>query len=354
MFGLGFLLFEAVWGALADRVGYGAPLIASQVLYAVGLFFLARAGSVTTIAIAYLITSGTMVAAGPVGRSFLGTTLPPRLRATGLAFIAAMWIFSSALGSGAGGLLIERISITEVLYIAAVLPLVSAVLLWMVFRGYPRKRSLWGEGEPPAAQAAGRRAFIRVLAITAAIVLLAEIGAGGETALLPLLVTNHLNLSAANAGTALFLLGIFTGILLVPGGIASDRLGRRPTMVVGGLLSAAGFAVYALAGSFAMVVVGAALRALGSALVWPAATAWISEAAPQRRHALTMGLFGEFENLGVTIGPLAGGIVWAQYGIQAAFVAYGVTAVLVAIVSALAVGGRASAVRAPDVAVTRS
>jgi predicted MFS family arabinose efflux permease len=67
-----------------------------------------------------------------------------------------------------------------------------------------------------------------------------------------------------------------------------------------------------------------------------------------------MGLFGEFENLGVTIGPLAGGIVWAQYGIQAAFVAYGVTAVLVAIVSALAVGGRASAVRAPDVAVTRS
>jgi MFS family permease len=340
MFGLGFLLFEAVWGALADRIGYGAPLIASQVLYAVSLFFLARAGSVITIAIAYLITSGTMVAAGPVGRSFLGTTLPPRLRATGLAFIAAMWIFSSALGSGAGGLLIERISITDVLYIAAVLPLVSAGLLWLVFRGYPRRRSPWGEDEPPAAQAAGRRAFIRVLAITAAIVLLAEIGAGGETALLPLLVTNHLNLSAADAGTALFLLGIFTGILLVPGGIASDRLGRRPTMVVGGILSAAGFAAYALAGSFTVVVVGAALRALGSALVWPAATAWISEAAPQRRHALTMGLFGEFENLGVTIGPLAGGIVWAQYGIQAAFVAYGVTAVLVAIVSAIAVGGR--------------
>ena len=345
MFGFGFFLFEAVWGALADRFGYGAPLIVSQVLYAVALFFLARAGSLTAIALAYLIASGTMVAAGPVGRSFLGTTLPPRLRATGLAFIAAMWIFASAVGAGAGGQLIERTSITEVLYIAAVLPLVCAGLLWLVFRGHRERRGIWGEDESPATQPAGRRDFIRVLAVTAAIVLLAEIGAGGETALLPLLVTNHLNLSAANAGTALFLLGIFTGVLLVPGGIASDRLGRRPTMVVGGILSAAGFAAYALAGSFAAVVVGAALRALGSALVWPAATAWISEAAPQRRHALTMGLFGEFENLGVTIGPVAGGIVWAQFGIQAAFIAYGVTAVLVAIVSAVAVGRRTVAAK---------
>src|SRR6266567_1713426 len=45
MFGFGFFLFEAVWGALADRFGYAAPLILSQVLYAVALFFLARAGS---------------------------------------------------------------------------------------------------------------------------------------------------------------------------------------------------------------------------------------------------------------------------------------------------------------------
>ena len=343
MFGLGFLLFEVVWGALADRVGYAVPLITSQVLYAGALVLLARANTVPTIAIAYLVASATMVAAGPVGRSFLGTTLPPRLRATGLALIAAMWIFSSAVGSGAGGLLIVRSSIREVLYIAAILPLVGAVLLWFVFRGYRETRGIWGvEPESNAADAArpAGESFIRVLAITAVIVLLAEIGAGGETALLPLLVTNHLNLSAANAGTALFLLGIFTGLLLVPGGIASDRLGRRPTMVAGAIFSAAGFAAYAMAGSFGVVIVGAALRALGSALVWPAATAWISEAAPQRRHALTMGLFGEFENLGVTLGPLSGGLVWSAFGIQSAFIAYAGTAVFLGAVAAVAAGNR--------------
>src|SRR5436853_5239256 len=134
-----------------------------------------------------------------------------------------------------------------------------------------------------AAGSAGTADFVRVLAVTAVIVLLLEIGAGGESALLPLLVTEHLRLSAADAGLSLFLVGIFTGLLLVPGGMAADRFGRRRVMVAGALISAAGFAAYVVAGSFAVIVAGAALRAVGSAMVWPAATAWISEAAPHRR-----------------------------------------------------------------------
>jgi MFS family permease len=345
MFGFGFFLFEWIWGALADRMGYRVPLIASQLLYAVSLVFLARAHTVLSITIAYLITSATLVAAGPVGRSFLGTTLPPRLRATGLALIAAMWVFSSAIGSGAGGLVIDRAGIATVLYAASALPVVTAVLLVFVFRGYRETRGIWGDIDAEPAGRATSESFMRVLVITAAIVLLAEIGAGGETALLPLLVTNRLQLSAADAGTALFLAGIFTGLLLVPGGIASDRLGRRPTMVAGALISCAGFAAYALAGSFAVVIAGAVLRAVGSALVWPAATAWISEAAPHRRHALTMGVFGEFENLGVTLGPIAGGIAWSRFGIQSAFLAYATTALVMAVVAAVAVSGRAGTAR---------
>jgi MFS family permease len=178
------------------------------------------------------------------------------------------------------------------------------------------------------------------MVLTATIVLLFEIGSGGEIALLPLLVTNHLNLSPATAGTVMFLVGLLAGLLLVPGGMASDRWGRRRTMVAGGVLSAAGFAVYAIAGSFWIVIAGAALRAIGSALVWPAVTAWISDSAPHRRHALAMGLFGEFENLGVTLGPVTGGLAWSIAGIQAAFVTYALTALLVAVVCVFAVTDR--------------
>jgi MFS family permease len=85
---------------------------------------------------------------------------------------------------------------------------------------------------------------------------------------------------------------------------------------------------------------GAAIRALGAALIWPAATAWIAESMPRRRHALYMGLFGEFENVGVTIGPVVGGLAWSLAGIQSAFYIYAAAALLAAVVAMVMVDRR--------------
>jgi MFS family permease len=170
--------------------------------------------------------------------------------------------------------------------------------------------------------------------------LLIQVGAGGELALLPLLVTTHLQLSAASAGAAMLTVGLLGGLLLVPGGKASDRWGRKPTMIAGGVISAIGFVIYAMSGSFGEVIAGAAARALGASLIWPAATAWIAESMPRRRHAMFMGLFGEFENVGVTIGPILGGVAWSLAGIQAAFYTYAAAALVASAIAAIFVEQR--------------
>ena len=106
-------------------------------------------------------------------------------------------------------------------------------------------------------------------------------------------------------------------------------------MIAGGILSAAGFVIYSTSGTFGQVIAGAAVRALGAALIWPAATAWMAESMPRRRHALYMGLFGEFENVGLTIGPILGGVAWSLAGIQAAFYMYAVAALLASVIAAV-------------------
>src|SRR5690348_1245624 len=50
MFGFGMFAFEGLWGVVADRFGYRAPLIASQLLYAVFIAVLSRAPSTGLIA----------------------------------------------------------------------------------------------------------------------------------------------------------------------------------------------------------------------------------------------------------------------------------------------------------------
>lgn len=346
MFGFGMFAFEWLWGVLADRVGYRAPLVASQVLYGASIVLLARVDSVLWIAICYFLASGMMVAVGPIARSYLGTALHARLRATGLALLAAQWVIADAVGAGAGGQLIDHFPIRSVLLGAAILPVASSVLVLWVFRSYSHSehRSAWSEAdETRMEESRGGAGVMQVLAISASMALLIQIGIGGELALLPLLVTTNLHLSAASAGTAMLAAGLLGGVLFVPGGNASDRWGRRPTMIAGGILSAVGFVAYATAGTFGQVIVGAAIRALGAALIWPAATAWIAESMPRRRHALFMGLFGEFENVGVTIGPILGGIAWSLAGIQAAFYAYAAAALIAAAVAAVLVERRSKA-----------
>jgi len=343
MFGFGMFAFEWLWGVVADRIGYRTPLIASQLLYAVFIAFLSRVDSIVLIAANYMLASGMMVAVGPIARSYLGTTLHARLRATGLALLASQWVMAEALGAGAGGVLIDRLPIHEVMLAGAVLPLISGILLAVVFRGYTladHRSRIDFDDQADQDRPRGGRTVIRVLAITAALVLLIQVGLGGELALLPLLVTNQLQLSAAAAGTAMLAVGLIGGVLLVPGGNAADRWGRRPAMIAGGIITAAGYVAYAFAGNFALVIVGAAVRAAGAALIWPAATAWIAESMPRRRHAFYLGLFGEFENIGVTVGPIIGGLVWSVAGIRSAFYAYAIAAVLAAVVAALTVGAR--------------
>ena len=341
MFGLGMFIFEALWGLVADRFGYRTPLIVSAILYSICIVLLARTETVPVIAAAYLLAAGMMVAAGPIGRSYVGTSLPAGLRATGLAFLSAAWVIGGAVGSGVGGVLIDRLTIASVLTGSAVLPLLSAAMIALIFRGYsdsPRRSRIRQE-ESRAPDANGGSRVARVLVVTASMIFLIHLGIGGETALLPLLVTSHLHLSAATAGAALFAVGLMEGLLLVPGGWASDRWGRRPTMIAGGILLATGFVVYSLAGGIAAVFVGAALRASGMSLTWPAATAWISEAMPRRRHALMMGLFGEFENAGITAGPVLGGLAWSLAGIPTAFLTYAAAALVATAIAVVMVDG---------------
>ena len=343
MFGFGMFAFEWLWGILADRVGYRAPLIVSQLLYAACIVLLASVNSIFLIAVSYLLASGMMVAVGPIARSYLGTALHCRLRATGLALLSAQWVIAEAVGAGAGGQLIDHFPIRSVMLAGALLPVVSALLAVWVFRGYSHAEhhGAWtADDDARTEESRAGGGVMRVLAVTAAMVLLVQVGAGGELALLPLLVTTHLQLSAASAGTAMLAAGLIGGVLLVPGGNASDRWGRKPTMIAGGILSAIGFVVYSTSGSFGQVIAGAAVRALGASLIWPAATAWIAESMPRRRHALFMGLFGEFENIGVTIGPILGGIAWSLAGIQAAFYTYAVAALLASAIAAVFVDTR--------------
>jgi MFS family permease len=108
----------------------------------------------------------------------------------------------------------------------------------------------------------------------------------------------------------------------------SDRVGRKPLIVVGMLLQAAALGMLALSdGRFAVAMIAAALLGVGTALVYPTLIAAISDAVAPIARAPTVGVYRFWRDMGYAAGALIAGAVADALGFGAAIaVVAGLTA----------------------------
>jgi MFS transporter, DHA1 family, tetracycline resistance protein len=322
MFGVGMLTFEFLWGWLADRFGVPIPLIVSRFLFAGAMIGFAFARTIPEFAILYLLSSGMSVAGGPLGRSFLGVSLPHRRRGVGLGLHTSMANFTTALGAVLAGVMTDWFGVGSVFQVAWIFPFLSSFVALTAFRGQYRLKLTHilaqGGSRPTTDQ---RFSYWYAVCAISIVVTLMLVGQSGERSFLPLLITVKLARPATDAGLAVAVLGLFGSALMIPGGTISDRFGRKPAILAGMAFSFAGLLIYALAAAYWVVMLATGVRALGNALARPAATALIADTTPRSRQGMVMGVYGEFENVGMMAGPVVAGYVWGAAGISAAFAA---------------------------------
>ena len=91
-------------------------------------------------------------------------------------------------------------------------------------------------------------------------------------------------------------------------GRISDRVGRRPVIILGLLGSAAAYTIFARADSLALLFLSRAVGGVGGSTI-PVAQAYIADVTPPGRRAGGLGLIGAAFGLGFVIGPALGGIL---------------------------------------------
>ena len=114
-------------------------------------------------------------------------------------------------------------------------------------------------------------------------------------------------------------------------GNLSDRLGRKPVIVLGLFAAAAALPLIFRMTSFANLVAVVPLLGLGVAAVTPATNALIADLVAARRLGTGMGVFGTIWDIGEAAGPILAGILIGQIGYEPAF------DVIAAIIAAFAV-----------------
>jgi MFS family permease len=108
------------------------------------------------------------------------------------------------------------------------------------------------------------------------------------------------------------------GLAQLVTGALSDRSGRKPLIVWGMWVQAAGIAVVTLAHAFAGFMAGAVLLGIGTAMVYPTLLAAIGDVAHPSWRASAVGVYRLWRDLGYAIGALVAGLTADAFGLQAA------------------------------------
>lgn len=136
---------------------------------------------------------------------------------------------------------------------------------------------------------------------------------------LPVYVTGPIGSDEAGAGVAFGAFAI-TALLCRPyAGRYSDRLGRRPVLIVGAVLAGFGMALMPQVDSLAMVIALRLLQGIGEAAFFVAGFALLADLAPPERmgEALSYNSLGLY--LGLAFGPPLGELLLESGGYAAAW-----------------------------------
>jgi MFS family permease len=121
-------------------------------------------------------------------------------------------------------------------------------------------------------------------------------------------------------------------LLLRPMGMLSDKIPRRPLVIVGGLAASLLYFGIPLADSFhEMLLLGIGIGFF-SVVSQPASTALLVEEGILHGIGITVGLFNAVLNTGFVVGPLAGALLMNNYGVQSVFYASGIAGLLSVII----------------------
>ena len=112
-----------------------------------------------------------------------------------------------------------------------------------------------------------------------------------------------------------------SGLLLRPvAGRLADRRGRKPTVLVGGLLLCLSGLLYLPSLGLAGLILARLVLGAGEGSVYTAGSAWIIDLAPPARRGRVLGLYGLAVWGGLSVGPLAGEVLLQTSGYTAVWI----------------------------------
>jgi MFS family permease len=299
-------IFLPLLSELSDRRGRKIVIVSG-----LSLFVLTSIGYVLSRTIPHLIVTRCLqgIAAAlviPASLAYMAETSPSRKEGTFMGIFNLFFFGGLGMGPLLGGLLKDLMGIESSFYAMGSLASTGLVLT-LIF--LPEKRPGPGNRKPSTSVLVVlREPTIRgILAFR----FFYSVGVGLLWSYLPLFADNVLELSSSKIGVLVSLNVLVATVLQAPFGVFADRMSKRALVVVGGGMSAFGFALIPYCLSFTQIFWISVVLGVSGGILLPALTALVVEEGKRTTEGMgrLMGFFVMAHSLGMIVGPLVAGLV---------------------------------------------
>jgi MFS transporter, DHA1 family, multidrug resistance protein len=305
-------------GRLVDRFGEPAVMAAGIAIVSVSSIVAGFSGSFAELIV--LRGAGGLGSAmfGVSAQTLLLVSVPGEQRGRASGLFAGGFLLGSISGPALGGI-IAAWSMRAPFIIYGVMLVVPAVIAAAVLRDGSHPRARAGPRPKRAFAAIARALRDRAYRAAAAANLADGFAAiGVRSAIVPLFVRDVLHRSAIWTGIGFGVVAVLNAATLLPGGRLADRLGRRPVVVAGCLVSAGGMVMLALVPGLGGYLAALAVLGLGSGLLDVGPAAMIGDIL-DGQGGTVVASYQMAGDIGAVTGPVTAGYLVDVAAYSAAF-----------------------------------
>jgi MFS family permease len=326
-------------GALSDMLGRRRMMLLGSLFFALPPFLYPLITDALSLLVLRFVHGFATAIFSPVASAYVAD-LFQKGRGEKLGWFSSATDIGATLGPLIGGFILFSTASYSTTYLIVgalgCLPLLMVLRLPAEEKNRPRatedKPARWSEFKKGIVEVLSNRLVIIASALEAAM----YVGYGAFLGFFPI-YAKELGYNDAAIG---LIMGsqLATTMLGKPlGGLLSDRIGRKPIILVGILICAVIIPLIMSREGFFALILLSCLFGLGVAIVTPSTTALVADLAKTGRMGSAMGVFGTIWDTGEAAGPILAGVLIATFSYFNGFLIIAALMVIVAGIFAVAV-----------------
>lgn len=312
--------FAPMWGRLSDRIGRRPVLMISLAASAVGYMIWGFSGSLLMLFVSRIV-AGFGNANLAVAQAYVADVTPEDYRAQGMGMIGAAFGLGFVLGPAIGGIACHFGVHPNLLGFAAAFFSLADLLFTALILPEPPNRKQ--NAHDPFSMGAGfylKTVANQKFALSLFIMFISTFAFAGMETTLVLLTTKYYDYTMAQ-NSALFV-GIGFVMVFVQGFLIR-KLGKKypdaPLISIGTILIAVGLILTPITHNQWVLYGALALLATGSGINNPSNSSLLSKLASKDQTGGVMGVGQSMSTLGRILGPVVGGYLFDNMGVQSPY-----------------------------------